>query len=89
MALIHILGGQRVMAHYGFLFVPARFAFVSCLVYLSLVAAGWGAIAVIVKTAGIGIWGISGTRMTWVVLNTLLFFTASLIAWRVVIPRVA
>jgi hypothetical protein len=74
------------MTHYGFMFIPARFAFVSCLIYLAMVAAGWGIIAIIVRTAGI--WGVSSTRMGWVVLNTLLFFTASLIAWRIVIPRV-
>ena len=74
------------MTHFGFLFIPARLAFASCLIYLALVAVGWGIIAVIARTAGM--WGMSGTRMTWVVMNTLLFFTASLIAWRLVIPKV-
>jgi len=75
--------------HYGFLFIPARLAFASCLVYLILVAGGWGIIAATLRTAGgIGIWGVSGTPRMWITLNTLLFFAATLIAWRIVVPKV-
>jgi hypothetical protein len=54
---------------------------------LLFVASGWAVIYVIARTAGIGVWGLSGTGMTWVVLNTVLFFAASLIAWRMVVPK--
>ncbi len=69
-----------------FQFVPIRFALLSCVIYLVLVA-GFAMLAAFINVVVFKNWGFSAYRLIWLVLNAGVFFVASAVAWRIVYAR--